>query len=144
MKFDLAGLQAGQSIQQNALGALFGASQNLQGIGQQLFGEQLSGQQLLSQFANQRFGMGATAHQLELAQQQQGFSQGTGAVASAAGLSQLPLAFQSAQLAAQGLKSQTDQGAAGVNLTAASQAKSPFLEALTAAGTFIGNVKGTS
>jgi hypothetical protein len=138
LEFDLAGLQAGQQLQQNALGALFGATQGIQGIGAQQFGQQLSGQQLLSQFANQRFGMGMSARQLELAQQQQQFQMGTGAVQSAAALSQLPLAFQQAQLAAQGLKSDVDLGVGGTHIKASSLAKSPLMEAVNAAASLYG------
>jgi hypothetical protein len=141
LEFDLAGLQAGQGIQQNALAALFGASQGIQNVGAQQFGQQLSGQQLLADFANARFNQGSLAHQLELAQKQQGFQQGTGAVQSAAGLSQLPLAFQNALLQAQGLKSDVDLGRATTNMQAASLAKSPLLEAVNTVGQFFSPIQ---
>ncbi len=138
---DLAGLQAGQSLQQNALGALFGAGQQLSDIQSQLFGQRLSGQQLLSQFANQRFGMGTEAQRLLNQIQQQGFTQGLAGIQGATSLVTLPLAFQQALLQAQGLKSNVDLGVASNFQQSAANAKSPFVEALNTIGTFMGNIK---
>jgi len=105
LQFDLAGLQAGQGIQQAAFGRALGASQGRGNIFQNF-----------------------------LANQRQGANIGFGGIQSAAGLSQLPLSFLQAGGAEATRASNTRFAAGGINLQAAAQAKSPFLEALNAAG----------
>lgn len=115
LQFDLAGLQAGQSLQKDAFGRVLGASQGRENIGRRSFGEE-SG--LFQSF---------------LQSQQVGSQIGAQGLAGSTGLSQLPLSFlQAAQSATTGA-SNTRFAAAGVNLQAGAQAKSPFLEAINAA-----------
>lgn len=105
LKFDLAGLQAGQSLQKDAFGRALGA-----------------------------VGGRGNIFQNFLANQRQGADIGFGGVASAAGLSQLPLAFLAGGGAEASRLSNSLFGASQSNLNAAEMAKSPFLEALNAAG----------
>jgi len=105
LQFDLTGLQAGQSLQKDAFGRAMGAVQGQGNIFQNF-----------------------------LANQAQGANIGFGGIASAAGLAQLPLAFQQATNQSASLASGSQFGLAGVNQQNAAMAKSPFLEALNAAG----------
>jgi hypothetical protein len=141
LRRDLAGLEAGRGLRSDALGALFGATSGLQNIGQQLFGEQLSSADMLSRFANQRFQVGAGAQQLRMQQESQRFGQGMAALGGAQNLAQLPLAFQQALLAQQGMKSDVDLGRAGTFTNNAQLAKSPLLEAANTAGSFFEPIK---
>jgi len=105
LQFDLAGLQAGQSLQKDAFGRVLGSQQSRSNIFQQF-----------------------------LANQAQGANIGFGGVQSAAGLSQLPLAFLQAGGAEATRASNTNFGAAGVSAQNAASAQSPFLQVLNAAG----------
>jgi len=105
LQFDLAGVQAGQSIQKDAFGRALGASQGRGNIFQNF-----------------------------LANQRQGANIGFGGIASASGLAQLPLAFLQAGGNEATRSSNSLFAAAGVNQQNAAMAKSPFLEALNAAG----------
>lgn len=126
---DTQGIQIGQSLRQNAIGQAFGSlgqSQNILGMnatrGLQGFGVE-----------SELFGLGQRADESRT-------NIGTGLLNAGAGLSQLPLAFQSALAGLQGLRSNSALGAAGVHQGNASMARSPFLEALTAAGGFASNI----
>lgn len=66
------------------------------------------------------------------------FQRGVGALSGAGSVAQLPLAFQNALLAMQGLTSESQLGLANVHQNNAAMAKSPVLEALKAAGSFVG------
>jgi len=105
LQFDLAGLQAGQSLQKDAFGRAMGAVQGQGSIFQNF-----------------------------LANQRQGANIGFGGIQSAAGLSQLPLAFMQATGNEATRASNTQFASAGISQQNAAMAKSPFLEALNAAG----------
>ncbi len=101
MKFDLAGLQAGQSLQADAFGRVQGASQGRTSIGDAFLRNQAQG-------ANIAFG-------------------GT---AAATGLARMPLDFLAAGGAEATRSSNTRFSAAGIDLEASAMAKSPLLEAI--------------
>ena len=134
LQFDLAGLQAGRGLQQDAFGRLMGATQGREGIGARQFGESFGLEQLGGNRALQQFGVSSDMFQQFLQNQQQGANIGLAGAQGAANLSQLPLAFMQALGAQQGQASNSLFAAAGVNQQNAAMAKSPFLEALTAAG----------
>jgi hypothetical protein len=105
LQFDLAGLQAGQSLQKDAFSRVLGSQQSRGNIFQQF-----------------------------LANQAQGANIGFGGIQSAAGLAQLPLSFLQAGGAEASRASNTNFAAAGISSQNAANAKSPFLEVLNAAG----------
>ncbi len=140
LQFDLAGLQAGQGMQQQAFQRALGASQGREAIGARQFGEEFGMEQLGGQRALQQFGVGDQQFQQFLANQQQGANIGIAGTQAAAGLSQLPLAFQQALMQSTGQASGTMFGAAGISQQNAAMAKSPFLEALNAAGSFASGI----
>ncbi len=111
LQFDLAGLNAGRGIQQDAFQRALGSSQGRGGI--------------FSQFLNQ---------------QAQGANIGLQAIGGAQQLSTLPLAFLQQSQAGAGLASNSLFAASGIETNLAQLAKSPFLEALNAAGSFAGAV----
>ena len=86
LQFDLAGLQAGQGLQQDAFGRVMGATQGREGIAGRGFSEGL--QAIMSQV-----GIGQQGFQDLMQSQQQGANIGFGAGQQAGQLSQLPLAF---------------------------------------------------
>lgn len=140
LQFDLAGLQAGQGMQQAAFQRLLGASGQREAIGGRQFGEDLAQNQFGNQAALQQFGVGNSMFDSFLRNQAQGANIGMAANASAMATTQLPLAFQQAAMAAAGQASNTNFAAAGVEQQNAAMAKSPFLEALNAAGSFMGGI----
>jgi hypothetical protein len=105
LQFDLAGLEAGRGIQKDAFGRALGAQQGRGNI-----------------------------FEAFLRNQAQGANIGFGGIGAASGLAQLPLAFLQAGGNQAALASNSLFGAAGVNQTNAANARSPFLEALNAAG----------
>ncbi len=137
LQFDLAGLQAGQSLQRDAFGRLIGASGQREQIGARQFGEEFATEQLGGERALQQFGVGTSTLDAFLRNQQQGANIAGAGVAGGVGLAQSPLAFLQAQQSLQSNRSSTQLGASGQFLTAANQAKSPFLEAVNTAGSFI-------
>jgi len=140
LQFDLAGLQAGQGIQRDAFARALGASGQREAIGARQFGESFGLEQLGGERALQQFGVGSNIFQQFLQNQQQGANIGFGAAAQGMNLSQLPLAFLQASQGAAGQASNSLFAAAGINQQNAAMAKSPFLEALNAAGQFAGNI----
>lgn len=136
LQFDLAGLQAGQAIQRDAFGRVLGASGQREAIGARQFGEEFGLEQLGGQRALQQFGVGTGTLDAFLRNQAQGAQIAGAGVAGGVGLAQAPLAFLQAQQSLQASRSATQLGASGQFLQAAQQAKSPFLEALNAAGSF--------
>lgn len=140
LRFDIAGLEAGRGIQQDAFGRVLGASGQREQIGARQFGEDLSQNAFTNQASLQQFGVGQDLFSSFLRNQAQGSQIGLAANASALATTQLPLAFQQAALAAQGQASNSLFAASGVEQTNAQLAKSPFLEALNAAGQFAGNI----
>ena len=104
LQFDLAGLQAGQSLQQDAFGRMMGASQGREGIAgrgfQEAFQKILGGTGLQSQL----FGMGQQQQQLGQAQ-----AEGAG------NLSLLPLQQLMALLSAGSTSSNSLLGSAGID-----------------------------
>lgn len=142
LQFDLAGLQAGQGIQRDAFGRALGASQAREGIGARQFGESFGIEQLGGNRALQQFGVGSQGFAQFLQNQMQGFNIGAGATGAGANLSQLPLSFLAALQGTTGQASNTQFAAAGINQQNAALAKSPFLEALNAAGQFAGSFAG--
>ena len=140
LKFDLAGLSAGQSIQRDAFGRTLGAFGGLESSAGRTFGEQFQGagfdvNKILSQF-----GIGAQGQQIGLQSQQVGLQQATAGAGAAQNLAGLPIQFLQAMLGAGGASSSTFFNAAGINQGNAQLAKSPLLEALKAAGGFAGAV----
>ncbi len=89
----------------------------------------------------QAFGQVQGLNQFQLANQQVGSNQALAGTQGASNLSQLPLSFLQANLAAGGQASNTQFAAAGVNQGNAQLATSPFLEALGAAGQFAGAIR---
>ena len=142
LQFDLAGLTAGRGIQQDAFARALGASGQREQIGARQFGEEFGLEQLGGQRALQQFGVGDQQFQHFLANQQQGANIGIQGTQAAAGLSQLPLAFQQALQSATGQGSGSLFAASGINQQNAALAKSPFLEALNAAGSFASSLSG--
>jgi len=140
LKFDLAGLEAGRGMQQDAFGRVMGSMQGREAIGGRQFGEDLAQNQFGNNAALQQFGVGQGLFQQYLQNQAQGTNIGLAANASAMATSQLPLAFQQAAMAANSQASNSRFAAAGVNQNNAALATSPFLEALNAAGQFASNV----
>ena len=137
LQFDLAGLQAGQGLQQQAFGQLLGATQGREGILGRQFGENQSS--ILASL-----GIDQQMFQNLMNQQQQSFNLGSQATQGAANLAQLPLAFQNAANQGAALASGSQFDLASVFAGNAAQAKSPFLEAIKAAGTFAGATKPTA
>ncbi len=134
--FQLAGLEQGRGLQQEAFGRSLGAFGGLEAFGARGFGEQLQGAQLGGQFAQAQFGIGAQLQNMLLQQMTTGQGLGLQALTGAQGLSQLPLQQLSALFQGQGLRSDAALGGAGVQNALASQASSPLLGALNAAGQF--------
>ena len=140
LQFDLAGLQAGQGIQRDAFGRVMDSSQQREQIGSRFFNESMGMNQFAQNAALAQFGVGNSMFDSFLRNQQQGANIGFGATGAGMSLAQLPLAFQSANLAAAGTASDSLLRAAGIHGQNAANAKSPFLEALNAAGQFAGNI----
>lgn len=140
LQFDLAGLQAGQGIQKDAFARALGASGQREAIGARQFGEEFGMEQLGGQRAMQQFGVGNQMFQDFMQSQQQGTQLGLAGMQGAMGLSQLPLAFQQAMMNSTGQASNSMFAAAGINQQNAAMAKSPFLEALNAAGSFASGI----
>jgi len=140
LQFDLAGLQAGQGLQRDAFGRMMGASQQREAIGGRQFGEDLNLNQFQNQAALQSFGIDQQMFQNLMSQQAQGAQIGLAANASAMATSQLPLAFQQAAMQANSQASNSLFAASGVEQQNAAMAKSPFLEALNAAGQFASGI----
>ena len=136
LQFDLAGLQAGQSIQRDAFGRALGAAGGREAIGARQFGEEFGLEQLGGNRALQQFGVGTSTLDAFLRNQQQGANIGLQGIQGGIGLAQSPLAFLQAQLGIQTSRSTSQATAASGFLGAAGLAKSPFLEALNAARTF--------
>lgn len=140
LKFDIAGLEAGRGIQSDAFQRALGASQGREAIGGRQFGEDLAQNQFQNQSALSQFGVGSDMFRQFMQQQAQGANIGLAANASALATTQLPLAFQQAALAAQGQASNSLFAASGVEQQNAAMARSPFLDALTAAGSFASGI----
>jgi hypothetical protein len=134
--FQLAGLEQGRGLQQEAFGRAMGAFGGLEQFGGRMFGEQMGATNLAAQLAQQRFGIGSQLQNMALQQAMAGQQLGIGALSAGQGLAQLPLAFLSAQLQAQGLRSDAALGAGGVQTKLAENATSPFLSGLEAVGQF--------
>lgn len=140
LKFDLAGLDFGQRSINDAFGRALGASQQREAIGARNFAESFGMEQLGGQRALQQFGINQQMFQNLLAQQAQGGQLGMGMLSGAMGLSQLPLAFLQAAQGAGTSASNSLFAAAGINQQNAAMAKSPWLEALNAAGSFMSGI----
>ena len=133
---DLAGLQFGQSELQRAFGNVLGASRQREAIGGRQFGEEFGLEQLGGNRALQQFGVGQEMFQNLLRNQLQGTQLGLAAQQGAQSTAQLPLAFMQALGGMQGQAANSALGASDAMLNVASQAQSPFLQALIGAGTF--------
>lgn len=142
LRQDLTGLQFGQSLQQDASRNVFGSFGGLEASGARQFGESFGLEQLGGNRALQQFGVGSSTFDSFLQNQRQGADIAFQGAGSAAGIAQLPLAFQQSLLQAGGAGSSTLFSAAGINQNNAQLAKSPFLEALNAAGQFAGSIQG--
>jgi hypothetical protein len=140
LQFDLAGLQAGQGIQRDAFARALGSSGAREGIGARQFGEEFGLEQLGGQRALQQFGVGGDMFSKFLQNQAQGTQLGLATNASAMATSQLPLAFLQALQGSTGQASNSLFAASGINQQNAAMAKSPFLEALKAAGSFASGI----
>ena len=136
LQFDLAGLSAGQGLQKDAVARLMGASGQSENILSRMFGQSMAGTQLDNQ--NQITGFDAF-----LRNQQQGTNIGLANLQGGMGLSQLPMALQNMLQGLGGQASNTLFASAGIDQTNAAMAKSPFLEALTAAGSLTSSIVGT-
>jgi len=134
--FQLAGLDAGRGMQQEAFGRSMGAFGGLEGFGSRLFGEGAQQTQLNAGLAQSRFGIGQALQQMQIQQMMAGGQLGQGALGAGMSLSQLPLQFLQSMMSAQGLRSDAALGAAGAQSQLASQASSPLLGALGAVGQF--------
>jgi len=134
LQHDLAGLQAGQSLQQQAFSMMQGSNQGMEGILSRQFGEGMAGAQFDQGNLLAQFGVGNQQFENFLRNQAQGTQMGLAGAQGAAGLSQLPLAFQQALMGMTGQASNTNFAQAGVSQNNASMAQSPWLEALSAAG----------
>lgn len=141
LKFDLAGLDAGRGLQSDAIGRAFGAAGLRESIGGREFGETIGQAGFENQASLQQFGVGSDLFRQFMASQAQGANIANLGASGAASTAQLPLAFQQALLASQGQASNTNFAAAGVDLQNATNAQSPFLNALTAAGQFASAIK---
>ena len=126
---DVQGLNIGRGLQQDALSRLFSS---LSGAGDILG--------MNAGRAMQSFGIDRDLFGLERGSTIEDREFGLRSLQSATGVSQLPLAFQSALASLQGMRSNAALGAAGVHAGNAANARSPFLEALEAAGGFASSV----
>ena len=141
LKFDMAGLDFGSRELSRAFGEALGASGMREQIGARQYGEEMGLEQLGGQRALQQFGVGSTMFDQFLKSQHQGAALGQAAMSSAMGVSQLPLAFMQALQSSTALQSGSMAGAGNQMTQLASMTKSPFLEALNAAGTFMNSIK---
>ena len=116
LQFDLAGLDAGRGLQQDAFGRVLGSSQAREGIAGRGFQEAF--QSILAQT-----GIGQQGFQDLLQQQQQGANIGFGAGQLAGQTSQIPLNFLSALLGAGTTSSNSLLASAGVDQTNAALAQ---------------------
>lgn len=137
LKFDMAGLDFGSRELSRAFGEALGASGMREQIGARQFGEEMALEQLGGERALQQFGVGSSMFDQFLRNQQQGMQLGMGAMAGAQSLSMMPLQFLQALQGMGTAASNTYFGAAGVNAQNAANARSPFLDALNAAGSFM-------
>ncbi len=140
LKFDLAGLEAGRGMQGDAMQRLLGASGQREAIGARQFGEEFGLQQFADNRALQQFGVGSSMFDQFLKNQFQGANIANMGTNLAAGVSQIPLAFMNSLINAGTASSNTNFAAAGVHGQNAAMAKSPFLEALNAAGSFMSGI----
>jgi hypothetical protein len=134
MKFDLAGLQAGQSLQQDAFQRAMGATQGQESIGARQFGEEMGVNQYNDQAALQQFGVGSEILQQLHANQQAGINMAAVANSNAMDVAQLPLVFQAAMQNSAVASSNSLLASAGVDQQNAAMAKSPVMEAMQMAG----------
>lgn len=134
--FQMAGLEAGRGLQQDAVNRLMAGFGGLEQFGSRMFGEGAQQAALNAQLAQQRFGIGEAMQNMQLQQMLAGQQVGLGALQGSQQLSQLPLAFMAAQLQAQGLRSDAALGGAHMQQQIAQTATSPFLGALGAIGQF--------
>ena len=134
LQFDLAGLKAGQGIQQDAFGRLLGSSGSRGQIGSRDFGEQFAEEQLRGDRTLQQFGIENSLFDSFLRNQ----AQGAGIAGGAAGVSQniqgIPLQLMQALLASGTTASNSIFQGANVFNNAAALSNDPFAEAINAAG----------
>ncbi|KKL97106.1 hypothetical protein LCGC14_1837820 [marine sediment metagenome] len=141
LQFDLTGLEAGRGMQGDAMSRLMAAMGGREQIGARQFGESFGMEQLGGQRALQQFGVGSNLFDSFLQNRQQGAGLALAGTQGAAGLSQLPLVFMQALQGMTTGASNSLFGAAGIEQQNAAMAQSPFLEALNAAGQFMGQIK---
>jgi len=142
MKFDLAGLTAGQSLQQDAFQRAIGASQGQEAIGSRQFGEEMGVNQYNDQAAIQQFGVGSEMLQMLHQNQQAGLNMSAVANSNAMDVSQLPLVFQAAMQNASIASSNSLLSSAGIDQQNAAMAKSPVMEAMQMAGGLASSMSG--
>lgn len=140
LKFDLAGLDAGRGLQSDAIGRAFGSAGMREQIGARHFGESMGINQFQDNAALQQFGVGSSMFDSFLRNQAQGANIAGGANSMGMALAQMPLAMQQQIMQMTQGASNTNFAAAGVHQQNAAMAKSPFLEALNAAGQFAGSI----
>jgi hypothetical protein len=138
-----AGIQRAGDVENqlfDAFARALGSSGAREGIGARQFGEEFGLEQLGGQRALQQFGVGGDMFSKFLQNQAQGTQLGLATNASAMATSQLPLAFLQALQGSTGQASNSLFAASGINQQNAAMAKSPFLEALKAAGSFASGI----
>jgi hypothetical protein len=135
--FDIAGLNFGAGRQDAARGGVLGGTQGLESIHGRNFAESFQIENLEGNRALQQFGVGEQLHSSMLDQ----IGTGTGVAGQgaqiAALLQQLPAGMLEQLLAAGGSSSSSFFNAAGIDQGNAQMAKSPLLEAIKTAGSFI-------
>jgi hypothetical protein len=126
MQMDLAGLDAGRGLQSDAMQRLMQAQQGRAGLNQQLDANSINSA-----------GLSSSLLDAFLKNQSQGVNIGLANATGGQNLAQMPLSFMQAMLAAGGASSNSFFQKAGVDQNNAAMAKSPFLEAVNAAGGFM-------
>lgn len=140
LKHDLAGFGAGMDMRNQAFGMMQGANQGMEGIAGRNFAEGMAKAGFDKDTIMKQYGVGANTFDQFLKNQLQGMNIGMAGSTGAAGIAQLPLSMQQAIMGLSTSASNSNFAMAGVHGQNAANAKSPFLEALNAAGSFVGNV----
>ena len=140
LQFDLAGLQAGESMISNAFNRGMGALQGRESIAGRTFGESFAQEQMLGQRAMDQYGVGSSLFGLGLEADRLNTGIGLQQLQAALGIQSLPLQQLLGMGQLTGLASGSNFNQASILQGNAAMAKSPFLEALNAAGQFAGNV----
>lgn len=132
--YELAGLNYGRQLQQDASGRVMAGFGGLEAAGGRNFAEQFQQAGFDATMAMQRFGVGSSLQEMMLNQLVTGANVGMGSASGAMDISKLPLAFLQANLGAQQVRSNAALGGAEVQTNLADMASSPLLGMIEAGG----------